>query len=98
MSLFSPCITALGFCLRTVSELCSCSPPPCLPVTSIDAFYFKISALPAHRRGDAGVIKKLPKAGTILLLLEQLYPRPEKDQSCRITEAPLDANLQHVNM
>lgn len=44
------------------------------------------------------MIKKLPKAGTILLLLEQLYPRPEKDQSCRITEAPLDANLQHVNM
>ena len=58
VSLFSPCITALGFCLCTAFQLCSCSPPPCLPVTSIDVFYFKLSALPAHRRGDAGVIKK----------------------------------------
>lgn len=103
MSLFSPCVAALDFCLRAVSELCSCSPPPCLPVTSIDVFYFKLSALPAHRRGDAGVIKKppeLPGAGIILLLQELLYPRlgpvAGKDQPYKITEAPLDADLQHL--
>lgn len=51
------------------------------------------------------MIKKppgLPKASTILLLQELLYPRPVlaawKDQPYKITEAPLDADLQHLDM
>lgn len=59
-SLFGPCITALGFCLHAASKLCSCSPPSCLPVTAIDVCYSKLSASPACRRGDAGVIKYPP--------------------------------------
>lgn len=41
-----------GFLLTHCFELCSCSPYPCLPVTSIDVFFFKLSALPAHRRDE----------------------------------------------
>lgn len=104
-SLFSPCITALGFLLTHCFELCSCSPYPCLPVTSIDVFFFKLSALPAHRRGEAVGMKKppwLPGPGTILMLQEMLNPTrilvAGKDQPYKTIEVIFDADFQLLDM
>lgn len=45
---------------------------------------------------------RLPRVGTFLLLQVLLYPRPilvaEKDQPYKITEVPLNADLQHLDM
>lgn len=45
---------------------------------------------------------RIPRAGTFLLLQELLYPRPVlvsgKDQLFKITEVPLNADLQHLDM